>query len=103
LRIRLHAEAIRELEASVTWYEAQQTGLGEEFLGEFSRAIEVISQSPRAWPVWPEWRSRMTVHRFVLHRFPFLLAYIVRREHILILAVAHARRRPGYWRERIRR
>jgi plasmid stabilization system protein ParE len=38
--------------------------------------------------------------RILLHRFPFFIVYRFRQARIEIVAVAHARRRPGYWRER---
>jgi len=102
LRIELHAGAIRDLDDAVDWYEAQRPSLGTAFLGEVSRAFEVIAENPRIWPVWSGWRSRTQVRRFVLQRFPFSIAYIAQRQRVLILAVAHGRRRPGYWRARAR-
>ncbi|MGO9452396.1 MAG: type II toxin-antitoxin system RelE/ParE family toxin [Candidatus Binataceae bacterium] len=100
MKIKLHSEATRELSASADWYEEQRPGLGEVFLREVSRSIEAIAKNPRIWPIWPGWNSRLRIPRFVLFRFPFSIAYIIRRQDILILAIAHGRRRPGYWRER---
>ncbi|WP_425161957.1 type II toxin-antitoxin system RelE/ParE family toxin [Candidatus Binatus sp.] len=82
------------------WYEAQRPGLGTIFLREVSRAFEVVVEHPRMWPVWPGWSSRTPVRRFVLQRFPFSIAYVAQRQRVVILAVAHGRRRPGYWRSR---
>jgi len=101
LRIELHAGAIRDLDDAVNWYEAQRPDLGAVFLREVSRAFEVIAENPRMWPVWPGWRSRTQVRRFGLQRFPFSIAYIAQRQRLLILAIAHGRRRPGYWRSRV--
>jgi toxin ParE1/3/4 len=100
LRIDLHTGAIRDLDDALAWYEARQAGLGTVLLREVSRAFEVIGENPRMWPIWPEWRSRIKVRRFVLQRFHFSIAYIAQRQRILILAIAHGRRRPGYWRAR---
>jgi hypothetical protein len=71
LTLELHAAAGRELDAAAAWYEARQAGLGEAFLHEISRAFDVIRENPRMWPVWPGWRSRIPVRRFILSRFPF--------------------------------
>jgi plasmid stabilization system protein ParE len=65
LRIDLHTEAIRDLDEAVAWYEARQPGLGAVFLREVSRAFEIIGENPRMWSVWPGWRSRTKVRRFV--------------------------------------
>jgi hypothetical protein len=40
------------------------------------------------------------VRRFLLPRFPFAVAYVIRGDDVLVLAIAHTRRRPGYWRGR---
>ncbi|MGH7778377.1 MAG: type II toxin-antitoxin system RelE/ParE family toxin [Candidatus Binataceae bacterium] len=101
MRIELHAEAIRELDDAAHWYEAQRPGLGTAFLREVSRAFDVVAENPRMWSIWPGWRARPQVRRFILNRFPFSIAYIAWRQRVLILAVAHGRRRPGYWRARV--
>jgi len=84
------------LEAAVEWYATRSLRAGEEFVGELDHAIEEVLQSPTRWRrVFGQWR------RHVLHRFPFLIFY---REHppgIEIVAVAHGRRQPGYWHQRI--
>lgn len=103
MRVELHAGAIRDLDDAIDWYEAQRPGLGVVFLREVARAFEVIAEYPQMWPVWPGRSSRPRVRRFVLQRFPYSIAYIAQRQRVLILAVAHGRRRPGYWRVRTTR
>jgi toxin ParE1/3/4 len=65
------------------------------FRRELDRAVELISERPEAGPPYIG-----IARRFLLRRFPFFVVYRVLGEHIQIVAVAHARRRPGYWRER---
>ncbi|MDP8989789.1 MAG: type II toxin-antitoxin system RelE/ParE family toxin [Acidobacteriota bacterium] len=94
--LRFHPEAATELEAAVEWYATRSLRAGDEFVAEFDQAIDKILQSPTRWR-----RESGPWRRYVLHRFPFLILY---REHspgIEIVAVAHGRRRPGYWRQRI--
>jgi hypothetical protein len=55
---------------------------------------------PEAWPVWP---GRTDVRPRVLQRFPYSIIYLVERNEIVIVAVAHHKRRPGYWLDRLRR
>ena len=47
---------------------------------------------------WPELPS---VRVFPLDRFPFLIPYVVRERELVVLALAHGKRRPGYWRVRV--
>lgn len=82
-------------EASV-FYEAATSGLGAGFLDEVQRVINILREHPELGQ--PVGRG---LRRALLHRFPFNLIYSVEVHSILIVAVAHQRRRPDYWRDRI--
>src|SRR6266852_5878020 len=82
-------------EASV-FYEAATSGLGADFLDEVQRVINILREhSELGQPV------DRGLRRALLHRFPFSLIYSVEVDEVLIVAVAHQRRRPGYWKHRI--
>jgi hypothetical protein len=88
--------AERELDDAVTYCNAQASGLGDAFLLELLRAIDLISPYPDAWhPLGSDTR------RCRLRRFPYAVIYAREPEGLLIVAVAHLHRRPGYWRERL--
>ena len=88
--------AIEEHDQAVAFYEERSAGLGERFEAEASRAIELIREYPRAWhPVSA--RAR----RCRLNRFPYGIVYWVGVEELLIVAVAHSKRRPRYWQARV--
>ena len=88
-----HAEAEAELEAGVAFYETRQRGLGLAFQDEVERSVFSIRGSPERWPADP-----MTgLRRCPLVRFPYRLFYLDLDEIIWIAAVAHVKRRPGYW------
>lgn len=97
MKLRFHPEAIAEFAAAVDWYEERQVGLGDELELDVFDALELVRERPLAWRAWPGLPS---VRVFPLDRFPFLLPYVVRGAEIVVLAVAHGRRRPGYWRDR---
>ena len=95
-RAGFHPEAALELRAAVEWYRTRSLRAGDEFVGELDQAIDRISQSPTRWRrVFGPWR------RYVLRRFPFLIVYRETSTGIEIVAIAHGRRRPGYWRQRV--
>ncbi len=102
MRAELHEEARRELSAAANWYEDRTPGLGDDFAVEVLRALESIEDAPETSPAWPGVRHNPTVHRFLLSDFPFALPYVVLKERIVVLAIAHVRRHPGYWFERTR-
>jgi hypothetical protein len=95
--VRFHRLAIREYEETRAWYERRREGLGDSFRDEVDRAVARIAKSPTQWPV-----AFDRFRRVRLRRFPYLLYYyVVDASLALVLAVAHGRRRPGYWRRRL--
>ena len=101
MKARYHREAREELGAAADWYEARRPGLGLDFVAEVARGVASIRENPEAGPRWQGIESRVPVREFVLQQFPFVLPHLVHEETIVVLAVAHARRRPGYWRARL--
>ena len=95
--VRVHPAAEEELAAAFDWYEAKHSGLGRAFLLAIDTAFVAVAEQPEAWPVWPRLPH---VRRYVVHRFPFVVFYRVVDAEVVIMAVAHAKRRPGCWRER---
>jgi len=94
-RIELHPEAVREAGAAWSWYHARNPAVGRAFLEEIDRAIQAIGEAPDRWP-----GHAAGGRKCLLRRFPFLIVFRASDTKIEILAVAHARRRPGYWRSR---
>src|SRR6266850_2813521 len=95
--VRLHRLAIREYLLAKQRYAAIEPKLALRFEEEIDRAVARIAAEPLAWPV------ALGSFRWVRTRhFPFVLYYHVEDEqHVLVLAVAHSRRRWGYWRRRL--
>ena len=89
-----------ELFAAAEFYEVREPGLGVRFLLAVDGAVELIEAHPHASPVCllPEVRDPVRQRR--VPPFPFLVLYVLEPEP-LIVAVAHSRRRPGYWRARL--
>lgn len=102
MKARYHRQAREELAAAVEWYEARRPGLGLDFITEVTQALALIREHPETWPRWPGIKAPVTIRRFALERFPFALPYLIHEGVIVVLAIAHGRRRPGYWRARIR-
>jgi len=87
--------AREDLNKAAAFYEASVPGLGDAFLDDVERAIDHIRENPRIGaPIGRAFR------RAVLRRFPFTVVYAERGDEIVIVAIAHDRRRPEYWRGR---
>jgi len=88
-------EAEREMLEAAEYYESQASGLGVDYLSEVERTAQAISESPMGWPI-----VEGEIRRRLVQRFPFGVLYRIDPEEVVIVAVAHLRRKPGYWRKR---
>jgi hypothetical protein len=95
-----HPAADIELWEAIDWYDQRESALGARFETDFFQALERIAENPWAWK---RWRDSPTIRVYWLRRFPFYVPYIADNEQGIVLAVAHAKREPGYRRERIQR
>ena len=98
MRLELHPEARAELRSAAIWYDGRRPGLGDEFISEISSALNRIGDTPESYPQWPRTRAAGSViRRATIQRFPSVIAFEKHEQHVLVLAVAHAKRRPLYW------
>ena len=81
--------ARRELDESISWYEAQRAGLGVEFAVEVDTFLQRIAETPEQFP-----HIRGEIRRTVLRRFPYTLHFLSEPDRIVILAVFHVKRNP---------
>ena len=92
-----HPDADAEITEAARYYEVHKIGLGLDFLGEVERGLGLISINPEA-----SHRIARRVRRKPLWRFPYNLIYAVYPDRIRIVACAHQKRRPFYWRKRVK-
>lgn len=96
MKLKYHPKARIELNEAADYYEKRRRGLGWEFLAEVQFAIRRILDFPDAWqPLSANTRRCLT------NRFPFGLIYQVKKDEVRIIAIAHQKRRPGYWQRRV--
>lgn len=88
-----HDEAKAELAEAMAYYESQKTGLGNELLLEEEKAIAWIQQFPKAGSLF----IKTKIRKCLVKRFPYTSYYLEMDKYIWIAAVAHQKRRPGYW------
>jgi plasmid stabilization system protein ParE len=95
-QVVIHPEALSEAAAAVSWYSERSLRAPLAFIAEIDKAIESISAAPDRWPI-----LEAGCRRFPLYRFPYFIVYRQKSEQLIqVVAVAHARRKPGYWRNR---
>lgn len=76
------------------------TGTGHEIFTEVGRVLDLILRHPGIGSPVPRVRAEYGTRRVPLRRFPYFVVYREQGEEIQVVAVAHASRKPGYWRHR---
>ncbi|HEX8372062.1 MAG TPA: type II toxin-antitoxin system RelE/ParE family toxin [Chthoniobacterales bacterium] len=96
MNVRILRLASEELLEAVEYYEQEQSGLGEKLWREVDQHIEWI----RLHPLIPRIRPG-DYRRVNLKVFPYHIAYSAREDEVVIWAIAHSHKQPGYWRKRM--
>jgi len=92
MKLKILELASFEIEDAKQYYNLQQTELGDRFKKDVKKCIDSIILSPTLYP-----QADDNVRRCLLHRFPYSIFYAIDDETIVILSVAHQRRKPYYW------
>lgn len=91
----IHPAAAEEAAAAYSWYRERSPRTAASFLTELDRLIARIETRSDAGPEF-----RHGTRRLPFRKFPFLLVYRAAADHVQVIAVAHGKQRPGYWRSR---
>jgi len=95
---RFHPSASAELLAAVEWYAARDAIVAMAFAQVIETAVREIAAVPLAWAPGA---GRADLRRRVLRRYPYSIVYLIDETAIVVVAVAHHKRRPGYWLRRV--
>jgi toxin ParE1/3/4 len=98
MKAEFHPTASDEIVETTAYYEGEVPGLGDRFIAEVESITEVLCDQPNIGQSVGD-----KLRRILLARFPYSLIYSIESERIWVIAVAHHRRRPGYWQERLDR
>jgi plasmid stabilization system protein ParE len=89
LTVVYRSDALADVVGAKNWYDAQQPGLGEEFVVALDRSLSLITRMPGSFPI-----VHRDVQRALLRRFPYALYFRQRDEAIEVIACLHTRRDP---------
>lgn len=92
----VHEAAEQELSEAVLWYEARRPGLGSALIREAASALQGVAEGFDGIP----YLGDPAIRRVLLGRFPYSVIFFTSGTTTEVLAFAHHRRRPGYWRSR---
>ena len=97
MNYQFHPDALDEHHDSVAFYQNRLPGLGADYIAEFEAVMARVCHAPNLYATIAD----PAIHRAGLKRFPFHVIYRVMPTQIIVLAIAHQRRRPLYWAGRI--
>ena len=90
-------EADEEFREAARYYESEAAGVGLSFIAALHKAVDEIVELPLALQV-----VRADIRKKVLRHFSYNLFYAIEIDSIVVVAVAHQRKRPNYWRNRLK-
>jgi toxin ParE1/3/4 len=93
---QIHRLARAEWEKAITYYERQEAGLGRELQAEVEDTFVRIQRNPGLGSPHKDTEYRT----MLVHRFEYAVIYLETDDAISVMAIAHQRRRPGYWSRR---
>lgn len=101
VRLRLHEAAVEEAIEAAAWYEKERAGLGQEFARALEAVMDLLEEGLVPGAKTPGTPGARGAKRLILRRFPYDVVVQELSDEILVVAVAHQSRRPGYWRNRL--
>jgi toxin ParE1/3/4 len=96
MRYEFHPEALEDYEQASLYYAGRAPDLGRQFVEAVEDCIRRILEAPTRWRVIEE-----DVRRCLTRVFPYGVLYTVEPDYVLIVAVMHCSREPGYWKQRL--
>ena len=96
MRYEFHPDALAEYEEAAQYYSGCQEGLEFRFIAAVEHAVQQIIEAPERWRILEE-----DIRRCLTRVFPYAVIYTIEKDYVLIIAVMHCHREPGYWRRRI--
>ena len=92
MKFGFHPEALAEYKEAALYYAASQAGLEQRFIVAVEHAVQQITESPERWRI-----VDADIRRCLTKVFPYAVLYTIESDYILIIAVMHCHREPGYW------
>src|SRR4051812_4812573 len=93
--VGLHPDAIQDADQAAAWYAERSVRATVRFLDELDRVVVLIADSPFGFQIFDA-----DLRRAVFRRFPFYIVFRADELEVVVVAIAHGKRRPGFWRDR---
>lgn len=98
---RVLDDAQSELDEAAAYHEEERPGYGRLFVDEFVKKALLAARFPQAGSRLAHMPEGYDIRRFIMDRFSYKLVVVYEPTEIVVIAVSHERRRPGYWHKRL--
>lgn len=92
----INDEAAEELDEAIEYYEKKRRGLGVDLADKVRDAFLRIQRDPGVYP----FHNQTRIQKYLVRRFPYTVYYAEFDDHVTVVAIAHQKRRPDYWKFR---
>jgi len=99
--ILIGKDAAQELEEAAAWYEKNQTGLGLQLIDAFDQAVRLLGEPNPPLTTVEGVAGEKGAQKLILHKFPFSVIVYEMERAIVVVALSHHSRKPGYWKSRV--
>lgn len=93
MRAVISASARKDFREAVDYYDKESISAGSRFAEQINATVELIRERPNIGH-----RNEFGEWQFKVETFPYTIIYQLEPRRILVMAIAHHRRKPGYWR-----
>jgi toxin ParE1/3/4 len=91
-----------ELREAAEYYNRSRQGLGREYTSEIRQKLKQALAAPERFAVKRSQGLREQIRSALIWRFPYEIIFFVENDELIVVAIAHAKRRPGYWKKRLK-
>jgi hypothetical protein len=100
VKVRILSPAVEEIAAAASWFESKRPGLGSEFWEHVEQELKRIEDSPRSLAKSEFATPTSDIRYALIGRFNYVIHCLIEASEVQVISVAHASRKPGYWRVR---
>jgi toxin ParE1/3/4 len=100
VKVRILTEAVDEIDSAREYLNLQSPELGLRFLDDLDGALQEISRNPESFPKLETLPDDQPYRRVLLRTFRYIVVFEVLADEVVVVAVAHASRKPNYWLDR---
>jgi toxin ParE1/3/4 len=103
VRHGFHSEAWDEFVAAIAWHDAREEGTGREFARAVAKKLEQLDRFPASAPLYLGLPKRFDIRKMGVSGWPYSLVTATLGDERIVIAVSHEKRKPGYWRHRLKK